>query len=403
MNVWLIAEDERLERELEQCGEIASLTPLHSAAEAEQRANASGGAAGEQGPELLLASDRVCDLREAVQLRERFAAARMYYMASNRDDAVALQRVRSVCAAHGIVCIPPYRTVSQICAELLRPEGAAGFGPSKVIACVSALPQSGLTVTVLLVALRLAELTGIRIGVLGLNGWNPGNTALPYAGRYADELWGSLQGNRLTPEELEARMHRAGPNVHYLAGNRDWKKLYYYGTEGARQLLQLARQRFELVLADAGCYLDHALAAQAVIDSDLLLLQTDQSLQAREQWDRTRSQIVEPVLGYDPERILLWFNRMQESAELETAKQLARQYGLPYIGSLPYVPQLRTAETERRSITVRTPELMRELDKICRALIRYYSLPEAVQKSAGWAEGSAWSRWLQRVQGAGSR
>lgn len=383
-----MAEDERLLELLEVKNESGSVT-LWSKEQLHQPYTPSDQAF------ALVVSDRICEIDELISLRDQYDTAKVCYLVSNRPDYTELQRLRSLCSAHNIVMVPPHRSLEQICETVLgRKQDRVN---TKLIACISALPQLGLTAAVLHAAVRLGELTGKRTAVIGLNGWNPGDTQISYEGKYLDELWGSLHSSQLTSQELTEKMHRLSPEASYLAGNRDWKRLYYYTPEGVGKLIALASEQFELVFADTGSFLDHALAAQAVSQADLTLLQLDQSLAAREQWQRTKQQIAGPVLGYDASKFLLFFNQIRRSAELEHEKQISKQIGIPYIGSIPYRQTVRNAESERGTLAASMSDLQEEMDKMCLALARYFELPvrQSAAHSASAHSGGLLARLLK--------
>ncbi|UUZ90416.1 hypothetical protein LJK87_31470 [Paenibacillus sp. P25] len=337
--------------------------------------------------DAVAASERLMGFEAVLALRDRCKEKPFFFLAGNKPSSQELNRLRGLCAAHDIHCILPYRTVEQICEEIARCMSSATMPQSKVIAMIGALPRLGLTTSLLHTAVRLSERTGIRVGVLGLNGWNPGDSSITYEGKYLDELWGALQGRQLTEEELPGKMQPLGAKAMYLAGDRDLKKLYYYSAEGAAWLIERAQRCFDLVLIDAGSYPDHALAAQSLLVSDLVLVHLNQSLQAREQWRRMREQILDPVLGFEASKALVVWNRMRPQAGLENEKRLAQQVGIPTLGRLPETEEIFGKETERGLFRTAAPGYLAEIDKLCRAIVRYYELPEPGSSLA--EEGSA--------------
>lgn len=360
------------------------------------------------GADVWLVSDRLLDIQEAIALRDSYSASRVVYMLSNSLDPQALKTMQSLCTAHGLGYTLPYHTMEQVA------EAAAGIGIgadkelSKVITGISALPQLGLTTSLLMIGMTLSRLSGKSIGIFGLNGWNPGDSGLNYSGKYLDELWGNLQGRQLQTHELTGKMQQLAPRVYYLAGSRDLKKLYYYNTEGTAWLIDRAKECFDLVLLDAGSYLDHALAAQSILASDLLLVQMHQRQQAKVQWQRMCDHILQPVFRWEERQSLLLFNQMHRSPEMENEKQLSRQLGLPYVGSLPFVSSFSRAEAEGSLLKQHWPEYEKELIKVCKALLHFYDIPllspamprtqETFQE--GQARGSSWLRWMKPLKGA---
>ena len=356
--------------------------------------------------EVWIVSGESLDIYEAIALRERCPEPAFIYLLTNDPDFPAMKTTQSLCAAHGIRYVMPYLTPEQAVREIGRLCFERQQTASKVITAIGALPQSGLTSSLLLTGVQLARLSGKRIGVLGLNGWNPGDSALKYEGKYLDELWGSLQGRQLHGEELVGKMHQAAPGVHYLAGNRDLKKLYYYHTDGISWLIEKARECFDLVLIDAGSYPDHALSAQSIYAADLLLVQMNQSQAAKEQWRRMCEQILSPVFHLESRQAMLLFNRMVRSPDMENEKQLSRQLDMPYVGSLPHVPSFYRCESEKSLLHQHWPDYDKELNKLCRAILHYYSIPllstvgASTSRMAPKSAKGSWLRWMKPLKEA---
>jgi hypothetical protein len=360
--------------------------------------------------DVWLVSDTLLDIHEAVALRRRYPDNKLIYMLSNGTDSLALKAVQTLCAAHGIHYILPYRTPEQVAYEAAGICLAKERPVSKVITALGALPQTGLTSSLLGLGVTLSRLSGVRIGILGMNGWNPGDSGLRYSAKYLDELWGSLQGKQLQAVELRGKMQQLAPNVHYLAGNRDLKKLYYYQTDGVSWLIEKARECFDIILIDAGSYPDHALAAQSIHTSDLLLVQTHQGQQGKAQWRRMYEHILQPVFQWDERQTMLFFNKMYRTPDVENEKQLSRQLDMPYVGSLPYVASFYRSELESSLLAVHWPDYDKELQKVGRAIMHYYGLPSAEgEREAGRSRPHAlpartgkasWLSWMKPAREA---
>lgn len=419
MNAYVVAEDRRLIESLRLSSDYGSVSLISKEMiavlllEAEERekgvsldslfvnAIASDPNQSDSGPDLWIISGESLDIYEVIALRANCPAQTFIYMLNHAPDFIALKTTQSLCAAHGIHCIMPNLTTEQITKEIGRLCFARELPTSKVITGIGALPQLGLTSSLILTGTRLAMLSGKKIGILGLNGWNPGDSGLKYEAKYLDELWGSLQGRQLQSSELLGKMQQIAPNVHYLAGNRDLKKLYYYHTDGIAWLIDKARESFDLVLIDAGSYPDHALSAQSIYAADLLLVQMNQSQAAKEQWRRMCEHILNPVFHLESRQAMLLFNRMVRSPDMENEKQLSRQLVMPYVGSLPNVSEFYRSEVEKSLLSQQWPEYDKELHKVCRAILHYYSIPllNASDRTpsvvgAKSVKGS-WLRWMK--------
>ncbi|NHN33100.1 hypothetical protein [Paenibacillus agricola] len=410
MNVYVVSNDRRLLEALRLSGDYGSVASVSkdmvSILSIEGTAFPSA-----YHPEVLLlpgdawiVSDGLLDLYEVFALRSRYPSNRIIYLLSNELDPQTMRTTQSLCAAQGIDYVSPYHTPEQVAEQAGRICLAKESPTSKVIASIGALPQLGVTSSLLAIGSSLAALSGVRVGIFGLNGWNPGDSGLAYTGKYVDELWGSLQGKQLQATELPNKMQLLAPNVYYMAGNRDLKKLYYYQTDGVSWLIEKARECFDLILLDAGSYPDHALAAQSIYASDLLLVHMNQSQQAKIQWRRMCDHILQPVFQWEQRQSMLLFNKMYHSPDVENEKQLSRQLGMPYVGSFPYVPTFYRGEAEGGWANPQSQEYNKELQKVSKAILHYYNLPvtsvtlmeEArVSESGTGSFRGSWLRWMK--------
>ncbi|WP_028550071.1 hypothetical protein [Paenibacillus sp. UNC451MF] len=425
MNAYVVAEDRRLLEELRLSSDYGSISSISREMiavllmEAEEGESSSshvgftGSASQELGrsglesaSDVWIVSGECLDIYEVIALRATCRAHTFIYLLSNEPDFIGLKTTQSLCAAHGIRYVMPNLTPEQAAREVGRLCFAKEQPVSKVITAMGALPQLGLTSSLLLTGLQLSKLSGKRIGILGLNGWNPGDNGLKYEAKYLDELWGSLQGRQLQGGDLLGKMQEIAPGVHYLAGNRDLKKLYYYHTDGISWLIDKARESFDLVLIDAGSYPDHALSAQSIYAADLLLVQMNQSQAAKEQWRRMCEHILYPVFHLENRQAMLLFNRMLRSPDMENEKQLSRQLNMPYVGSLPQVASFYRSEAEKSLLSQYWPEYDKELRKVCRAILHYYSIPllpasdRVASSVAAKSEKSSWLRWVKPLKEA---
>ncbi|TDF94119.1 hypothetical protein [Paenibacillus piri] len=414
MNIYVVSSDRRLLDSLRMSGSYGSVVSVSKdmVIVMEQAAPLRAEPAGKpfEAPvapgDAWLVSDALLDIHEAIALRGIYPDNKFIYMLSNSSEPLALKAAQTLCAAHAMQYILPYRTPKQVAEAAANICLSRERSASKVITAVGALPQTGLTTSLVGLGVTLSRLSGARIGILGMNGWNPGDSGFRYSAKYLDELWGSLQGKQLQAAELPGKMQRLSQDVHYLAGNRDLKKLYYYQTDGVSWLIEKARECYDIVLIDAGSYPDHALAAQSIHAADLLLVQTDQSQQAKAQWRRLYEHILQPVFQWEERQTMLLFNKMHRSPDVENEKQLSRQLEMPYIGSLPYVPSFYRSETEGSLLAFPWPDYEKELQKVSRAIMHYYGLPSVDENESdrtrprALPNGSGKPSWLSWMRPA---
>lgn len=349
---------------------------------------------------VVLISDRIVDLELLPYMREKFREQTLFYVLSDKSSLRVSQQIEPVAHAQDINIIYPTQTHSQIIRHMetiLKPGDNAD--KSRVVAFYGTHPQVGVTSTVMSMASRVGSLTGTKIGVLGLNPWNPGDYFFRYNGNYLDELSTQLANKVLTPSQLFNSMGSCN-SFYYLAGNRSIKKQFKYYAEEVRFLIDLAKEVFELVLIDAGAHFDNALSLQALATSDVNFLITNQQGWGHRFWTYSFEQIIEP-LGFKKSDFLLILNKYQESAQLLTAKQIAQEYGLPlvrYITDLGH-PGILAEREKFLLLDYKDPEYAKDINSLAQTLIKLYSLPLIPKLTAETPKKSIFYR-LFGVKGA---
>jgi len=328
--------------------------------------------------DCVVISDELVGLSEVIQFKKRCKVEHFFYVISSREDDQNARSIQAACKAQDIRVIPPFRSVEQIGMDIYKHLFNSSSGTSKVVAAMAAVYGVGLTSSLLLLGKQLTEVSNIKVGIIGLNGFNHGTTLIDYKGKYLDEVWGMIDSQVLLQNDLISKMHLISPNLYYLAGNRDLLKVYTYTPEGISYLIDMAKGSFDLVILDVGCYIDTALAFQGILSSDLLLVQTNQDRFAKDNWLRQKEQILSREIGIDfsvAKNIWLTCNKMFKTPDVETDSQLQDDYGLPGIASLPYINSFYQLQNRQNLLNLSDKNYIKETNRIADALIDYYEFP----------------------------
>lgn len=328
--------------------------------------------------DLIILSDDKVEITDVTQIRVKFPESTIFYILSIQEDVMEAKKIQSMCKAHNIKVILPFRTVKQIAEEIRRTLFSSHKVTSHVVTGMATLYGVGLTSTLLMLGRQITQISDIRVGILGLNGFNPGVTFIDYRGKYLDEIWGALDGSYLRADDLYEKMDEISPNLKYLAGNRDFIKIYTYTPEGISYLIQLAKQKFDLVLIDAGHYIDTPLSVQGILSSDFLFVQTNQRQLAKDNWNRLKEQILVREIGLNVENAKnIWMicNMMYSTPDLETHTQLQDEYKLPCMANLAYFNSFYRMEYRKNLLEFQDKKYIEEINRVADALIDYYAFP----------------------------
>ncbi|MCL4366121.1 hypothetical protein M1437_02745 [Patescibacteria group bacterium] len=194
--------------------------------------------------------------------------------------------------------------------------------------------QVGTTTVTHSVAAQLAKLTNNKICVLGLDVFNPSNSFCEYEGTYLDELKTLLSNQDLDPETLIKHCDYIN-GYHFLAGNSDIKKEYYYLPEDIDYLISLASEVFDIVLIDGGWHFDNALSVTAIKKSDVRFMIVNQQRKVLDSFKRNYTQILGP-LGIQSSDLMLIVNQYRPNPQLLNEKQISLDLEIPFLAKIDY-------------------------------------------------------------------
>lgn len=329
-----------------------------------------------QNYDVFVISDRIISYEALPDIRQLIQNASVFFMLSNSSNYRLFQKIETICHAHDIHIVYPKQTPEQIVsivAGILKPQ--ENITKNHVTTFVGAQSRVGVTSSVMAIATRLGMTTEAKIGVLGLNSWNPGTVYIKnYSGAFLDELKTMLSNNMLSSSQLMKEMHHYN-HFYYLAGNRDIKKRLHYSIKEIHYLIEQAKKIYDLVLIDAGCNFDDALCIQGLLNSDAKFLVVNQHLSGLESWNNAYEQILEPI-GLARSDFLLIVNQYSGKLLFPDVKQIAHDYGVPCLSRISNVGDLGlTAETNQNLIVdYDEPEYLKDINFIVKALFKTYEL-----------------------------
>lgn len=285
---------------------------------------------------LLIISDLLVPITKLSYLKSLFNDLPLLYLVSNGGEKSYFDQVETICTLHQINCIYPQNTLEDIASYIEEKFLGRKKEGTKMIAVLSALPQSGSTGICLALANEMGKLTNKKIGVLGLNGWNSGTEYMDYKGKTFDELWGSIYSQKLTDHDLTEKAHKLEGNAFYIAGNKDKIKLFYYNKDGVHFYLEKAKKAFDLVILDIGAYYDSPLAAQGLLQANMHIINTNQLHSSINAFQDQYDQILKKMCRSHVSQMHLLINKYQELDEYYTPSQMSDMFGIPFLASLKY-------------------------------------------------------------------
>jgi Mrp family chromosome partitioning ATPase len=216
--------------------------------------------------------------------------------------------------------------------------------------------QVGVTQLTLALASELSSFN-LKVAVLGLNQYNPGDIPGKETDYSFDTLYSSIE-NGIFEKEYQRDRNKLKSlmleleGFYYLVGNRDrvFSSEKYYRVEAIQKLIEIAKQEFDIVLLDLGSIYDTAsVVAGLKCSTTHLLVGTQQDFSARN-FKQVQNQILKE-LGYTEEQFQLIINKHSVNAAY-SARQLTDHLGVSLVGRVPYEPGAEDIEIAHGLISI---------------------------------------------------
>ncbi|MFD1674152.1 AAA family ATPase [Alicyclobacillus fodiniaquatilis] len=235
-----------------------------------------------------------------------------------------------------------------------------------VLAFWGVLPQLGTTTIALAVANQLALSTGMNVGILGLNLYNPGTSFAHDVTNTLDDVRPLLSLKQLTPTKLRESMQLMSQGVWYLPGPRNPLNAMEYQPEEIAYLISNAKQAFELVIVDVGSILNTAAALQSLVMATLRYVVTKDLLECQERFI-SQSQYILKSLSINTEEILLIGNQMRQPNHLRDYAKTMNVLPVAAIPSFPELPYYSENEEDKLRLYFAQKKFKQAIEQIVNA------------------------------------
>lgn len=328
MKVAYMSKNFVFEQSIEKINQIGELIKINSLEEITYR------------HEGLIFEQSNLDTVDLINLREQYPDIMMALIAQ-----VPSETLLNVCRGNNITIINENVTPNEFMRILLL----EWFGIEKrrmdyntVFSITGTHTQVGVTQVALSLASELSSFN-LKVAVLGLNQYNPGDIPGKETDYSFDTLYSSVENGIFEKEyqrdknKLKSLMLELN-GFYYLVGNRDrvFASEQYYKVEAIQKLIEIAKQEFDIVLLDLGSIYDTAsVVAGLKCSTTHLLVGTQQDLSARN-FKQVQNQILKE-LGYTEDQFQLIINKHSINAAY-SARQLTDHLGVSLVGKIPYEP-----------------------------------------------------------------
>lgn len=269
---------------------------------------------------------------------------------------------------------------------------------SRLICFGGTTPNIGTTCLSFGTAMHIARLTENKVGYLCLN--LKSSKLHRYLGKdhpvmSLDRMRVELKSRSLTEARLlqHCDQLRGLDNLYLLYGNLLRDQAEYFLAEDIEQLLSTAASTFDLCIVEVSAYWDNAATVCAMQKAaDIIIVTTPELTHFQEdfvQWVKGFA----PVIGVGTERMQLMITQYDATRDGYRMNEIAKETGLPLIGSFPVIPELLPVLNEGKLhvFLQNHREASSYLSTLAKQWISTYSL--ALKP----AKASQHSNWMRKV------
>lgn len=372
MNLLLISDDDKLKKELKQTG--LNLTTGKDLSEQYMY-------------EVIVICDKKISYNEltcSIDSNEdnKKILKHVFYILSEGYSELTLNNIQIMCKTKGIMIFKPDTSISLIVKKILLSITPKLKSKSKnVITFFGADSKVGTTMIAHSVAEALAKITDIKIGLLFLND-RPSTYYIKKSEICGlDDIKIKLFNNILHSEEIVEACIKEENDLYLLPGVDYIPEIRQYHPEHIRKLIDLASEKFNLIIIDAGSSIDSGLAIASLTSTNNKFLVTTQQDNARNNYQRIESQVFKK-LNINENEFMLIINKYIKSPYIYTEKQIANLFNLILATHVPYMDLMGwQSEAENKTLLHYGNESYNnQIYKIAKLIVEQANIPYKTEK-----------------------
>lgn len=259
----------------------------------------------------------------------------------------SIDTLKTVCAAHDIMALTKEYSTDQMVAQIERNWLSLGEeNYQNVISISGTHPQVGVTQTAFAIANAMVSLN-YKVGVLGLNYYNPGEIASEVTEYSFDSLYTSLLNKTVNKKQI-ADVMLEFDGFHYLVGNRNPKVINHYQIDAIKFLIDQLKEEFDMLLLDLGSIYNTSASLAGLYFSQKHLLIATQQEQSIRSFKRWQDHVFHEI-GMQSKDFLLMVNKYSPTNVL-TPKQISDELETTLLSQIPFVLGAEDTEHEHGSL-----------------------------------------------------
>lgn len=205
-----------------------------------------------------------------------------------------------------------------------------------VIAIHGSHRQVGVTQTALSIGHTMGTLN-YKVLVIGLNPYNPGEDLKTKSTYSFDQVYDLIQSNVINDGPSLLPYLEEYPHFHYLLGNRDFYRAQNFEKQPVQQLIQYAKDYFQVVILDIGAFYDSYLPLTGLELSNTHILVSSQEQYSLDEYKRWNDQVLSRF-EFKPKLRYQVVNKYASKAII-TNTHLEEKNEIPILTQVPFFPE----------------------------------------------------------------
>ncbi|MGD9677616.1 MAG: hypothetical protein AB7V16_04490 [Vulcanibacillus sp.] len=332
--------------------------------------------------EVIIISDNDVNYNELFYKLEtnemdKYIYKHIFYMLSNKYTEHLMENILSISKMRNINIIPPKLSIVEIENRILEQIAPNNLSKkNNIITFFGADSKVGTTMIAHSVAEILAMNTEIKIGLLFLNN-QPSTNYLKNKNKISlDDIKIKLFNNILKSDEIFDFCIKEENELYILPGANYIPDMRQYHPEHIDKLIQIAANKFNLIIIDAGSNFDSGLAIAALNSTQNKYLVATQQETVRGNFERIANQLFSH-LKIDVCDFVLIVNKYIKSNHIYTAGQTADLYKMMLATFIPHLEFIGwQAEIDRKTLIHYENETFNnQIDQLARFIATQTSTP----------------------------
>lgn len=212
-----------------------------------------------------------------------------------------------------------------------------------VIAIQGTHRQVGVTQTALSIGHTLGTYN-YKTLVIGLNPYNPGEDHKKKSTYSFDLVYDLIQSNIITDGASLLPYLEEYKHFFYLPGNRDFYRAQNFDKKPVQQLIQYAKDYFQVVILDVGSFYDSYLSLTGLELSNTHILVSSQEQYSLDEYKRWNEQVLS-LFEFKPKLRYQVVNKFASKAII-TNSHLEEKNEIPILTQIPFFPEANDALIE---------------------------------------------------------